>query len=74
MKDVQVYSVIKAHPDKETHLTNTGVTSSSVNEMSHIMNKKIDPVIKKGINHHHHLKAQLTPKNQKHQCSSLGIA
>ena len=36
--------------------------------------KKIDPLIKKKINHHHHLKTQLTSINLKHQCSSLGIA
>ena len=58
MKDVQVDSVIQADPDETTHLINTGVTSSNKNE----------------INHHHHLKTQLTPKNLKHQCSSLGIA
>ena len=65
VKDVPVDSVNQAHPDETKHLTNTGVTSSNINEMSHIINKE-DPLIKKEINHNHHLKTQLTPKNLKH--------
>ena len=40
VKDVQIDSVIQADPDETTHLTNTGVTSSNINEVSHIMNKE----------------------------------
>ena len=40
MKDIQIDSVIQADPDEITHLTNTGDTSSNINVMSHIMNKK----------------------------------
>ena len=43
VKDVQVDSVIQADPDETTHLTNTGVTSSNINEMSHIMNTENQP-------------------------------
>ena len=43
MKDVQVDSVIQADPDETTHLTNTGVTSSNINELSHIINKENRP-------------------------------
>ena len=43
MKDVQVDSVIQADPDETTHLTNTGVTSSNINEVSHIINKENRP-------------------------------
>ena len=74
VKDVQVDSVIQANPDETTHLTNTGVLSSNINAVSYIMNMKNRPPDKKEINHHHHLKTQLTPKNIKHQCSSLGVA
>ena len=42
-KDVQVDSVIQADPDETTHLTNTGVTSSNINEVSHIINKENRP-------------------------------
>ena len=40
VKDVQFDSVIQAHPDETIHLTNTGVESSNINEMSHTMNKE----------------------------------
>ena len=40
MKDVQVDSVIEADPDEIMHFTNTGVTSSNINEVSHIMNNE----------------------------------
>ena len=40
MNDVQVNSVIQSNPDEATHLTNTGVTSSNINEISHIKNKE----------------------------------
>ena len=43
MKDVQVDSVIQEVPDEITHLTNTGVTSSNIDEVSHIMNKENRP-------------------------------
>ena len=43
VKDVQVDSVIQADPDETTHLTNTGVTSSNINEVSHIINKENRP-------------------------------
>ena len=43
VKYVQVDSVIQADPDETTHLINTGVTSSNINEMSHIMNKENQP-------------------------------
>ena len=40
VKDAQVDSVIQVDPDETTHLINTGVTSSNINEVSHIMNKE----------------------------------
>ena len=40
MKDVRVDSVIEADPDEKMHFTNRGVTSSNINEVSHIMNKE----------------------------------
>ena len=40
VKDVQVVSVIQADPDETTHLINTGVTSSNINEVIHTMNKE----------------------------------
>ena len=43
VKDVQVDSVIQADPDQTTYLNNTGVTSSNINEESHIMNKENRP-------------------------------
>ena len=43
VKDIQIDSVIQADPDETTHLTNTEVTSSNINEMSHIMNKENGP-------------------------------
>ena len=43
MKDVQVDSVIQEVPDEITHFTNTGVTSSNIDEVSHIMNKENRP-------------------------------
>ena len=43
MKDVQIDSVIQVHPDETTHLTNTEITSSDINEMSHVMNKENRP-------------------------------
>ena len=43
VKDVQVDSVNQAHPDETKHLPNTGVTSSNINEMSHIINKENQP-------------------------------
>ena len=39
-KHVQADSVIQADPDKTRHLTNTGVTFSNINEVSHIKNKE----------------------------------
>ena len=73
MEEIQIDSVIQAHPDERTHLTNTEVTSSNINEINHVINKENRSLIKKEINHHHHLKTQLTPRNLKCQCSSLGI-
>ena len=66
MKDVQIDSIIQAHPDERTHLTNTEVKSSNITEMSHVMNKENQSLDKKEINQHHHLKTQLAPKNLKH--------
>ena len=66
VKDVQIDSIIQAHPDERTHLTNTEVKSSNITEMSHVMNKENEPLDKKEINHHYHLKTQLAPKNLKH--------
>ena len=43
VKDIQIDSVIQADPDETKHLTNTEVTSSNINEMSHIMNKENGP-------------------------------
>ena len=43
VKDVQIDSVIQADPDETTHLTNTGVTSSNTNEVSHKINKENRP-------------------------------
>ena len=43
MKNLQVDSVIQADPDETTHLTNIGVTSSNINEVSHTMNKENRP-------------------------------
>ena len=43
MNDIQIDSVIQAHPDETKHLTNTEVTSSNINEMSHVMNKDNRP-------------------------------
>ena len=40
MKDIQIDRVIQVHPDEKTHLTNTEVTSSNINEMSHVINKE----------------------------------
>ena len=40
VKDIQTDSVTQAHPHETTHLTNTEVTSSNINEMSHVMNKE----------------------------------
>ena len=37
------HSVIQAHLDVRTHLINTDVTSSNINEMSHIMSKESRP-------------------------------
>ena len=34
VKDVQIESVVQAHPDETTHLTNTEVPSSNINQMS----------------------------------------
>ena len=39
MKDIQIDSVIQAHSDERTHLTNTEITSLDINEMSRVMNK-----------------------------------
>ena len=39
VKDIQIDSVIRAHPDETTHLTNTEVTFSNINKISHVMNK-----------------------------------
>ena len=43
MKDIQIGSVIQADPVETTHMTNIEVTSSNINEISHIMNKKNRP-------------------------------
>ena len=43
VKDIQIDSVIQAHPDETTHLTNTEATSSNINDMSHVMNKENRP-------------------------------
>ena len=40
VKDMKIDSVIQADPDETTHLTNTKVTSSDINEMRHITNKE----------------------------------
>ena len=40
MKDIQIDSVIQAHPDERMHLTNTEVTSSNINEMGREMKSK----------------------------------
>ena len=64
MKDRQIDSVIQAHPDETMHLTNREVKSSNINETSHL--RIIDSLIKKEINHHHHIKTQLTQKNLNH--------
>ena len=37
---MKIDSVIQADPDETTHLTNTKVTSSDINEMRHITNKE----------------------------------
>ena len=39
MKDIQTDSVVQGHPGEKMHLANTEVTSSDINEMSHVMNK-----------------------------------
>ena len=46
VKEIQIDSVIQAHTDETTHLTNTEVTSSNINEMSHVMNKENRPTDK----------------------------
>ena len=74
MKDVQVDSVIQADPDETTHSTNTGVTSSNINEVSHLMNKENRPPDKKRDKAAPPSQNPTNPKNLKHQCSSLGIA
>ena len=43
VKDIQIDNVIQADPDETTHLTNTEITSSNINEMSHIINKENGP-------------------------------
>ena len=43
MKDIQIDSVIQAHPEERMHLNNTEVTSSDIKEMSHVMNKENRP-------------------------------
>ena len=40
VKDVQADSVIQTDPGETTHLTNTGITSSNINEARHIINKE----------------------------------
>ena len=63
VKDVKGDSAIQPDPNPETtHLTNTGVTSSNMNEASHILNKENRPLDKERENYHHHDKTQLTPK------------
>ena len=39
----KIDSVIQAYPDERTRLTNTEITSSNINEMSHVMNKENRP-------------------------------
>ena len=43
VKVIQIDSAIQAHPDERTHLTNTEVTFSNINEMSHVMSKENRP-------------------------------
>ena len=79
VNDIQIDSVVQAHPDETTHMTevtsSTKVTSSNVNEMSHVMNKENRPPDKE--------KDKPPPPSQnptkhqksvKYQCLSLGIA
>ena len=43
MKDIQIGSAIQADPVETKHMTNIEVTSSNINEISHIMNKENRP-------------------------------
>ena len=74
VKYIQIDSVIQAHPDERTHLTNTEVTSSDINEMNHVMNKGNRPPNKERDKPPPPSQTQLTTKNLKRQCSSVGIA
>ena len=47
MKDVvQIDSVVEERLDEITHMTNTKVTSSNINKMSHVVNEENQPPIK----------------------------
>ena len=74
MKYVQVDSVIQADPDETTHLINTGVTSSNINEMSHIMNKENRPPDKERDKSPPPSQNPGNPQNLKHQSLWLEIA
>ena len=75
VKDVKGDSAIQPDPNPETtHLTNTGVTSSNMNEVSHILNKENRPLDKERDKLPPPCQNSTNPKNLKHQCSSLGIA
>ena len=72
VKDIQIDSVIQAHPDERMHLTNTEVTSSNINEMGREMKSKNwppDKEIDKPPSQN-----PTSPQNLKYQCSLLGIA
>ena len=40
MKGVQINIVIQARPDERTHLSNTEIRSSNINEVSYVSNEK----------------------------------
>ena len=73
-KDIQTDNVIQAHPDERTHLTNTKVTSSNINEMSHVMNMENQPTHKERDRPPPPSQNLTTSQNPNHHCSSLGIA
>ena len=71
---MQIDSVTQADSDETTHLTNTKVTSSNINQMRHIINEENRPRDKERDKPPLPSKNPTDPKNLKHECPLLGIA
>ena len=59
---------------KQRNLTSTEVTSSTTNEMSHVMNMDNRPPDKERVKPPPPSQNPTNPQNLNHNCSSLGIA